>query len=166
MTTQETFKQFRDDIKAWVTNNLNAIGKFSGKASDITIDPIDGSDSTNAQEEFERLNSKTGMDLLWENPSPTSDFSAQTISLDLSSYKYIILNVRLDYGDIESTNIICLKELPSRINSTRTTLSYRYVTVSDTGVEFRDARYTNTLGGSATVDNKFAIPYRIYGIKS
>ena len=57
MTTQETFKQFRDDIKAWVTNNLNAIGKFSGKASDITIDPIDGSDSTNAQEEFERLNS-------------------------------------------------------------------------------------------------------------
>lgn len=58
MNTTEALKQLRDDIKEWVTNNLNAIGKFSGKASDITLDPIDGSDSTNAQEEFERLNSK------------------------------------------------------------------------------------------------------------
>ena len=32
-----------------------------------------------------------GMRLLWTNPSPTSSFSAQTVSLDLSAYQAVVI---------------------------------------------------------------------------
>ena len=161
-------KELSEDVTTRFEEVVAKADVIDNLVSTETNLPLSANQGRVLSERVELLKSKTSMDLLWENPSPTSNFLAQTISLDLSSYKYIILNVRLDAGDgdNEGTNIICLKELTSRINSTRTTLSYRYVTVTDAGVKFSDARSTNTLGSSATVNNNYAIPYRIYGIKS
>lgn len=42
----------------------------------------------------QKLGAKAEMALLWENASPTSNFSAQTIALDLSEYDYVFAQVR------------------------------------------------------------------------
>lgn len=53
MTVQEALIRLRDDIKEWVTNNLNAIGK--PKASDVSIDTIEGLSATDAQGAIKEL---------------------------------------------------------------------------------------------------------------
>ena len=56
MTTLEALIRLRDNLKEWVTNNLNAIGK--PKASDVSIEPIEGLSAATAQDALEVLNSK------------------------------------------------------------------------------------------------------------
>lgn len=53
MTTQEALIKLRDDLKTWVANNLNAIGK--PKASDVSIDAIEGMSASTAQDAIEVL---------------------------------------------------------------------------------------------------------------
>ena len=57
MTTLEALIRLRDDLKEWVTNNLNAIGK--PKATDVSIEPIEGLSAADAQGALEELTSKT-----------------------------------------------------------------------------------------------------------
>jgi hypothetical protein len=53
MTTLEALIRLRDDLKEWVANNLNAIGK--PKASDVSIDAIEGMSASTAQDAIEVL---------------------------------------------------------------------------------------------------------------
>lgn len=102
--------------------------------------------------------------LLWTNSSPTSSFAAQTISLNLSDYAGIIieLNDAINVQEIYSrgyikvgdsnTNVACgIKHGNSDL--------VRIVTATSSGVTISDA-YNN---GSAA--NGYAIPARIYGVK-
>lgn len=106
------------------------------------------------------------MDLLWTNASPTSDFGAQTISLDLSSYKGILLKVRV-YGD-GSKNLMVYFYVDK--TSTEWLLSAgfgasgyvvrRYITaISNSGIQFDVGKVYQTTNNGA------CIPAQIYGIK-
>lgn len=100
---------------------------------------------------------------LWQNASPTSDFTAQTISLDLSGYDAVEIVYRTvtdDDGHL-STGMIP-KGLSGRMwyMTTSERVLHRAFTVKTNGVEFKAA--TNTGSVPAT---KVCVPYIIYGIK-
>lgn len=105
-------------------------------------------------------NSALNMDLLWTNASPTSTFEPQTISLDLSNYKLVLIRSKLK-GDMEwyydsllakGTNLRCL--VPN--NDTRVRL---ISLIDDSGVDFADALYNQE------ISNFTCIPYQIYGVR-
>jgi hypothetical protein len=101
--------------------------------------------------------------LLWTNPSPNSNFEAQTISLDLSEYKYVIIvSTAVNPYDIlpRSSAIIPVGNYITYpgIGLTNQRQS-RNVNASTTGIIFKNAFWADT------VENNTVIPYKIYGIK-
>lgn len=106
--------------------------------------------------------SKLSMELLWENASPLSAFSPQTIGMDLSDYKFVsiqtIYNNGFGYGRIENvlmnggTHLLILQPAGMNINS-------RQVRATESGVQFDDG-----MSGTST-DQNAIIPQSIYGIK-
>lgn len=106
------------------------------------------------------------MDLLWTNPSPTSSFTAQTISLDLSNYDLVLIFARRDASNY-NYNINTLVNRDGMVNMIGTyssKLCTRGVTMTDSGLEFGAGFYA-TGYGTDTNDNNKNIPYKIYGIK-
>ena len=108
---------------------------------------------------YDKANGSFSPELLWTNPNPTSSFEEQTISLDLSEYKYIILITRTgaedeyDYKPRESIIIPINTEYDYGVSSYGSTL-YRTVKATTTGVEF--GRYS---------ESNRTIPYKVYGLK-
>jgi len=102
-----------------------------------------------------------GMDLLWENASPTSSFTPQTISLDLSGYKFVLVVM----GAYSSSTVT----LPTAITpigmsgcgswANGSNNATRQYTVSPSGVTFADGYK------SGAVDNTYCKPLEIYGVK-
>lgn len=104
------------------------------------------------------------MDLLWTNPSPTSDFATQAVSLDLTDYQFLIIDcVWSTQHTSYSTFFLCKQGETASVllsNPTNTgVLGTRYVTVSTTGVVISDAK------NGTTTSNNVVIPKKIYGIK-
>lgn len=100
--------------------------------------------------------------LLWENSSPSSNFSAQTIPLDLSSYDGALIIARIAtnsdatgafFGFIGQEPTITIK------GATSNTIYGRRSIISNSGVEFLQG-YAGATSGSGN-----AIPIQIYGIK-
>lgn len=94
MTVTEALIQLRDDIKEWVTNNLNAIGK--PKASDVSLDAIEGLNAGYVQGAVEELNAKHEKyaELLFvSNNVSTANTTETTYDLedDITNYKNIIV---------------------------------------------------------------------------
>lgn len=55
-----------------------------------------------------------GMDLLWENASPTSAFNPQTLSLnDLSVYNYIVVIALANLGGYPQGSLLIPKNIQS-----------------------------------------------------
>ena len=116
------------------------------------------------------LNDVPHYTLLWTNPKPTSEFAAQTISLDLSKYDAVQI-VANRWGQTASgyqlgSFLIADKDKKYALSvGSGEYMNYRYVTLTDTGVVFgAGGRYT-TYGGSAQTVNQSCVPYKIYGIK-
>lgn len=109
------------------------------------------------------------MDLLWENASPTSAFSPQTISLDLSKYQrcYLIIKGWKDINYYNSViiekgfNTYVLAEYYVDGSFTLDQLNRRLFFFDDNGFTFSSAI---TITGNETGGNG-CIPYKIYGIK-
>ncbi len=105
--------------------------------------------------------------LLWTNPSPTASFAPQTISLDLSKYD----EIEIFYAGSASvanrwtTSVRIVKEKGTVLSAGANLLYWRYVTPSNTGINFETGYATQTYGANANVDNSLIIPYKIYGIK-
>lgn len=105
--------------------------------------------------------------LLWSNPSPTSEFSAQTISLDLSNYDDVDIVIyggqvyRYHIADSLSSTAFTRAQLSG---ANYVELHGRRITISSTGIVFTDgyAPYGSTQG---SVNNHAAKPYLIYGIR-
>lgn len=106
--------------------------------------------------------------LLWENPSRTSSFAPQTISVNLDGYDEVevwaIHNINADGSNI--SNIITRTKVGENatISLTRpdTFLTQdRAFTTSSSGVAFQNC----VLGSSASVYNNHSVPVYIYGIK-
>ena len=63
-----------------------------------TIDQIVTDEKTNERLP-EYLDKNFGMDLLWQNASPTSPMYAQTLNIDIAPYRWLIINYKLRTGE-------------------------------------------------------------------
>lgn len=104
------------------------------------------------------------MDLLWENASPTSSFSAQTISLDLSEYRLIFVVCKGDTGDTNYPTALAEFNTLTQIGTFNGYTRFRTFTATATGVQFGGG-YKQTSYSNDSSDNSATIPYKIYGIK-
>lgn len=105
------------------------------------------------------------MELLWENASPTSKFTPQTVYLDLSKYDYLVIVVRGHGGAVnESSNYVRRADGNLVIlHYTSNANMHRLVHCYSDRLEFEDG---NTWSNTVTqVDNSRCVPYLIYGIK-
>ena len=108
--------------------------------------------------------------LLWTNPSPSSDFATQTISVDLSNYKQIEVIMRVRSNNLTTTsNIIDVNAGGNGQNicafGGKFANRVYNITSNKQGILFNPAYATNTYG-SDVPDNAWCIPYKIYGIKN
>lgn len=106
-------------------------------------------------------------ELLWTNPNPTSNFGAQTISLDLSEYKYIIVTdkSRTDWNRFPRSSVIVPVgnfSMYIMMGNTDTGVekTVRGIKATPTGVIFTAAYW----GGDSPYTN-YNIPLKIYGIR-
>ena len=108
----------------------------------------------------------TKMDLLWTNASPTTAFTPQTVSLDLSDYRLIGIEFNYYKGTVDFV-VTCFmqkhgfKEMC--IGSALGKPAYRGATVTNSGVTFTEGNTGN--GSTYSTNNDVQIPYKIYGVK-
>ena len=144
-------------------NDLAEAGvqSLGGAVGDITLD---GLKMTN------NVLGLDALDLLWENPSPTSSFAAQTVSIpNISNYDIIFIEFKLySLSETYSTIIQVYKYLNGMANylfaifySGAEYRRSRRFTFGSSGISF-EAGY-NTI--NSTQDNTLNVPNRIYGVK-
>lgn len=110
--------------------------------------------------------------LLWENPSPTSEFAQQKVEIDLTDY----IGVIIEYGTIVSTDVysrlyvkksdtlslgnnIYLGAGYTQISTESRACSRSISAIDNTGITF-----TNCVNG-LTTQNFNCVPTKIYGVK-
>lgn len=100
--------------------------------------------------------------LVWTNPNPTSNFAAQTLSLDLSGYDAVAIvsrqagntdRVSWDFALIGETIVTQVKNMASA------TIYGRSAEATSSGIVFGNGYAGSTAGATN------AIPVKIYGIK-
>jgi hypothetical protein len=116
---------------------------------------------------------KQGIEMvkLWENASPTSDFGAQTIALDLNEYDFIdvIFNSIITRVGVGRSATTFQMAGIDKDTTTMNTPSWRLRTISasETGAAFSAGFYKyldGTKQASGTSDS-ICIPLAIYGVK-
>lgn len=111
-----------------------------------------------------------GMDLLWENASPPSDFAAQTITLDLSPYNFIDIGFywyigNSDYGIFWQRFKVGFENKQYAFRADNSAwIDIRELIVSTTGVTFSASKESQGTGSTSN-NNSATIPYQIYGIR-
>ena len=129
-------------------------------------DPIIATEIVDALNKKADLGKALTVNLLWTDANVDSAFSAQTVTLDTTGYKFFIA---VFHGWAGQKNWVVSKLLQygdNWLEHVRETSSRRFVTVNDNSVVFRDCSrfltYGNTTG---TVENKNLIPVKIYGVR-
>lgn len=112
------------------------------------------------------------MKLLWENASPASGFDAQTISLDLSEYQFVLIyfDTHATTGTFKgyySSTIAKVGKPGLQCNNGEagTYIITRAFAVTTNGIEFTLAFYAKTYAGELKNTPNCLVPYQIYGIK-
>ena len=115
------------------------------------------------------LNDVPHYTLLWTNPNPTSSFSAQTISLDLSKYDQVEIVFKQTAG---STALLTTK---SMVGMNGKMLAYGYsdareldaraYEVTTSGIKFNAGYWILVSDSTGTANANYCTPYKIYGIK-
>ncbi len=105
-------------------------------------------------------------DLLWTNASPTSNFSAQTLSIDLSNYSFLIVkSIRstssttqsaLSIVEVGGGDTLVLGGCAAGVSPTA-----RNVNATSTGINFS----TGYLSGNSGTNDAWSIPVKIYGVR-
>ena len=106
--------------------------------------------------------------LLWTNPNPSSNFTAQTVSLDLTEYDAVEIQCKnLASSDYMIGTLFRIKKGDKGLllSNAATNRERDVHSVSNTGIEFSGGIIYNTYGGAQSTDNSRVIPIRIYGIK-
>lgn len=110
------------------------------------------------------------MDLLWTNPSPSSSFASQIISLDLSNYTMVGIIYRIVASGTNVSHLYFNVIGDSTIrhkSSDGLTIQRTIVSISSTSIQFGDcATWTSYNTSSITTNNNYMVPYQIYGIKT
>lgn len=112
-----------------------------------------------------------GWKLLWENASTSSTFSAQTVPLDLSGAKEVMMSVgwqndgyaQIDYHCRVGDHVALVIFAAVTTSSGAVEAYKRETVVSSSGIEFKDciSKKTNATNAGTTY-NGGCIPYRIY----
>lgn len=100
---------------------------------------------------------------LWANPNPTSSFAAQTVSLDLSEWKWIAIPAVPESGSNEGVCFLRVGKEGRMLVTNVASNNYIYkrnADVTSTGVTFSTG-YRNTSG---TTGGQYCIPLAIYGV--
>ena len=102
------------------------------------------------------LQKKVEIKLLWENASPSSSFENQTISLDLSNYNAVIVNLNHSNSipAVQSSIFVPIGEQGCMWDSYSESQSYRIFAVAWTGVIF-----------SQSTGSGYGIPKQIFRVK-
>ena len=110
---------------------------------------------------FNSIDSFIKIDLLWTNANTSNDFEGQTISLNLSQYKFVYISFVE-----ESVKLICkIGEIGSVKNSSAYNSSRDFSIYEDRIVINSAIRYLNYGNWEATNINADLKPYKIYGVK-
>lgn len=154
-----------DNDSGFITAAEAPVQSVNGQTGDVVITPGGG-----------------GMDatLLWTNSAPTSTFAAQTVAIDLSDCKFVLIEYSQDYGFITSTVMFPVPTITpspgySAYNvymnlhwvSSQFTIFQRRCQITAAGIVFEDAtEFTgyNTAQSTST-NNNLGVPKRIWGIK-
>lgn len=115
---------------------------------------------------------RSSLDLVWENPSPTSDFAAQDVAMDLSKYDAVYIGYKSRKGAeaIVAIDFIFIgTQLYARyLYNSSTNLCYytRAATPQAAKVEFSNCNlYVQGSAGTSTQKNDYLIPKYVYGVK-
>lgn len=147
-------------------NYLKPQSPLYSKENDAYFYPLTTSDQV-IMPDGSRLNDTLSMELLWENPSPDSDFGERIVVFDKTDCKFfVVVHTTTNRTKIlvtivpnnESLQIQC-RGFPS--GST----NYRSLNVEDSGIYFYDCFLWTTAGNKGTVSNSSLVPLEIYGIK-
>jgi hypothetical protein len=106
--------------------------------------------------------------LLWTNPSPANNFAAQTITLDLTEYSYVLVQAYLATTVQNTSNSLFVRKgSAGQLIACTLTNKYRVISsVGDGGVAFLGGFNVTSYGSTAASDDSLLIPYRIFGIKN
>ena len=101
--------------------------------------------------------------LLWTNPNSTSSFGAQTVSVSLSAYTFVVITFRNQAG---SENAVFGQVFPISGRSMAFSVAKdsgavlrRYMNITSTGIWFENATYD-----SNSSNNALLVPWSIYGL--
>lgn len=104
---------------------------------------------------------------LWTNPSPTTEFAAQNITLASSDYDFLLVETKYKANDTQIVNSViipkgyrALMDFGDIVAGVSKNMYRALVSTSDTSYSFTDAYI------ESTVNNSYLIPIAIYGIKS
>ena len=121
----------------------------------------------------EEMNKKLSMKLLWENASPTSDFAAQTITLDLSQidfvkiiYKTMTTSVSDYIFEVSVNSSATIINFVNTAYSSVVQVSSRDLTINSNEIIFGDCanKQISSASAAATLNSRI-IPIKIYGVK-
>ena len=109
---------------------------------------------------------------MWTNSSPTSNFSPQTLSFDLSSYDHIVIEYRYTTSTDYRKTIACYPngaiynlDFSYTNKDTVPYIAGRTVKITVDGVQFYDGLIQPCNQTARTVNNADVIPVKIIGYK-
>lgn len=158
-----------DDVEYRITNANTSINAARDWAYDNRISKLEATDVQSAIDEVQNnvstVSERLGGKLLWENPSPNSDFGKQTIELSSSDYDYLKFYYFVD-GSYACLGVQeTLKGYGTKLinvsysGSTAVSIMRNVTYISDTSYDIKGS----TTNGTA--NNSLNVPYRIYGFK-
>ena len=113
--------------------------------------------------------------LVWTNSTPAASFGAQTVSVDLSTYSFIVIEFAARYM-LMKTVILKVPDIPPPtgysvydqmigmyVNGSNYLLAMRECQVSAAGVDFTDGVRIDSYNGVGTTDSSVCRPTRIWG---
>ena len=124
----------------------------------LLLPQLSGSFQSQISELNNDLSNKLTWALLWTNRNPTSNFTEQTVVLDLTGYTEIYVHSRYDNSRNNSCDCFCLNkigfgcDIPANIGSQR----HRYFEIVSNGIHFYHG-----YSGDNVSDNE-GIPLMIY----
>lgn len=140
-----------------------------GTATPGTSTNVSRADHVHAMPSADQVGAMSKWELLWTNASPTSDFAAQTVSLDLSGYDAVLIEFYAARTRQYLRTAIGLKGVHSYLESSiGGYVGLRGFTPSDYGVAFAAGEYVSYFNQSSNSIAEWAdacTPVRIYGIK-
>lgn len=140
---------------AEIINNLGGVQLIANTTDGITGYKVNGADTV--------FPFSAKAELLWTNPSPTSAFGSQSISIDTSEYENIIIVARIATSN-DKESIVGI--FPSN------NFSGYYLAGGYGGGSQREIKSSSTTSlvignnfANTTMVNNCGIPVRIYGLK-